>query len=52
VNFEVALAVFDAAVEDGVAQVDVPKEDRRGYAEARRWKPEYVEYEYDPKGIK
>jgi malate dehydrogenase (oxaloacetate-decarboxylating) len=52
VNFEVALAVIDQAVEEGVATADVPKskEDRRKWAEARRWVPEYEEYEYDPKG--
>lgn len=46
VNFEVALAVLDQAIEDGVAKVDIPKEERREWAEGRRWKPEYVEYEY------
>lgn len=52
VNFEVALAVVDQAVEEGVAQANVPKsqEARRKWAEERRWVPQYEDYEYDPKG--
>ena len=52
VNFEIALAVIDQAIEDGVAQVDVPKEKRRAWAEEKRWKPEYMEYEYAEDGLK
>ncbi|ORX40574.1 hypothetical protein BD324DRAFT_611348 [Kockovaella imperatae] len=51
VNFEVALAVIDQAVEEGVADADVPKTDRRKWAEAQLWKPEYVEYEYSAQGL-
>lgn len=53
VNFEIALAVLDQAIEDGVANVDLPKEKekRREYAEKRRWRPQYPSYEYDPKGL-
>jgi malate dehydrogenase (oxaloacetate-decarboxylating) len=53
VNFEVALAVLDQAVADGVARANVPesKEERRQWAQQKRWKPEYPEIRYDPKGI-
>jgi hypothetical protein len=44
--------VFDEAVEEGVARVDIPKEDRRAFAEKRIWKPVYVEYEYDEGGMR
>jgi malate dehydrogenase (oxaloacetate-decarboxylating) len=52
VNFEVALAVFDQAVDEGVATVDVPKEERRAFAEKKVWKPVYVDYEYDEGGMR
>ena len=52
VNFDVALAVLEAAVEEGVAKIDVNKDDWRKYAESQRWDPEYAEYVYDPKGFK
>jgi malate dehydrogenase (oxaloacetate-decarboxylating) len=52
VNFEIALAVFDQAVEEGVAGVDIPKDERRKYAEERIWKPVYVDYEYDEGGMR
>ena len=52
-NFEVALAVIDQAVEEGVARADIPPKDkRREWAEQRRWKPEYVEYKYAQDGLK
>ncbi len=51
-NFEVALAILDQAVEEGVARVQVPKDGRREWAEARRWKPVYVEYEYAEDGLR
>ncbi|WVQ84624.1 hypothetical protein IAT38_006779 [Cryptococcus sp. DSM 104549] len=55
VNFEVALAVLEQAVEEGVARAEgVPegKEERRKWAEGKRWLPEYVEFEYDENGLK
>ena len=52
VNFEVALAVMDQAVEEGIAQIDVAKDKRREWAEKARWTPEYDGYEFDPKGLK
>jgi malate dehydrogenase (oxaloacetate-decarboxylating) len=52
VNFEVALAVLDQAVEEGVARADVPaKDERRKWAEAKRWTAEYSEFEYAKDGI-
>lgn len=53
VNFEVALAVVDAAVKEGVSQADVPVdgEQRRKWAQARRWKAEYTELKYSKDGI-
>ncbi|KAI9634110.1 uncharacterized protein MKK02DRAFT_17763 [Dioszegia hungarica] len=50
VNFEVSLAVLDQAIEEGVAKCDVPKEDRRKWAEEQLWVPRYQDYTYDPKG--
>ena len=52
VNFEVALAVLDQAIEEGAASGDVPKDkdQRRAWAKGRLWKPEYREYVYDPEG--
>ena len=52
VNFEVALAVLDQAVEEGVARAEVPKEGRREWAEKKRWKPEYAEFEYAEDGLR
>ncbi|KAK4684047.1 malate dehydrogenase (oxaloacetate-decarboxylating)(NADP+), partial [Tremellales sp. Uapishka_1] len=52
VNFEVALAVLEQAIEEGVSGDGIPesKEERRKWAKARQWTPEYYTYEYDPKG--
>jgi len=46
------LAVIDQAVAEGVARADIPNEGRREWAEAKRWQPEYVEYEYAEDGIR
>lgn len=53
VNFEVALAVVKAAVEEGVAQADVPADDgkRRTWAAERRWDAAYSELRYSKDGI-
>ncbi len=48
VNFEVALAVIDAAVDEGVSALDVPRAQRRKWAQEKAWAPEYREYVYDP----
>lgn len=52
-NFEVALAVLDAAMEEGVAQnEDIPQDkgQRRNWAESKRWSPVYSRYEYAKDG--
>lgn len=53
VNFEVSLAVLDKAVDEGVAQAEVPesREERRSWAEKRRWVPKYPEIKYDKNGF-
>ncbi len=52
-NFEVALAVLREAIEEGVADADVPGDEgeRRRWAEGRRWDPVYVDYEYSDDGL-
>jgi malate dehydrogenase (oxaloacetate-decarboxylating) len=50
VNFEVAVAVAEQAVEEGSAGVDWRKEDVRARAEEKRWEPLYGTYVYDPEG--
>jgi len=55
VNFEIALSVLEQAVKEGVAQAEgIPDsaEERRKWAEEKRWVPEYQEYQYDPAGRK
>jgi malic enzyme len=52
VNFEVALAVLDKAVEDRVARADVPdKGERKKWAEEKRWTAEYSDLVYDKDGV-
>ena len=52
VNFEVALAVLDTAVDEGVARADVPaKAERRKWAEEKRWTAQYSELVYDKEGL-
>jgi malate dehydrogenase (oxaloacetate-decarboxylating) len=52
INFEVAIAVAEAAIEEGVARIDWDKREIRGKAEEMRWTPQYARYEYDPQGRK
>ena len=55
VNFEIALAVLEQAIEEGVAQakgIPTSAGDRRKWAEEKRWVPEYLQYQYDPAGRK
>lgn len=55
VNFEIALAVLEQAIEEGVAQAkDIPPSagERRKWAEEKRWIPQYQQYQYDPAGRK
>ena len=50
VNFEVAISVAEAAIDEGVARVGWGKEEVRRRAEEMRWIPQYARYEYDPQG--
>lgn len=50
VNFKIALAVLDQAIEEGSATVDVKKEDREQYAKERQWEPVYEEFVFDEAG--
>ena len=52
VNFEVAIAVAVAAIEEGVSRVNWTKYEVREKAEGMRWIPQYPRYEYDPQGQK
>jgi len=50
VNFEVAISVAEAAIDEGVARVDWGKKEVRRKAKEMRWTPVYARYEYDPQG--
>ncbi|KAG7451974.1 uncharacterized protein BT62DRAFT_926176 [Guyanagaster necrorhizus] len=50
VNFEVAVAVAEQGIEEGVAGVPWSKEEVRAKAKAKLWEPVYVEYVYDKHG--
>ncbi|RPD82693.1 hypothetical protein L226DRAFT_528825 [Lentinus tigrinus ALCF2SS1-7] len=50
VNYEVAVAVVEQAIEEGSADVDWKKEDVREKVKAAQWKPVYGTYIYDPEG--
>ncbi|OCF38112.1 malate dehydrogenase (oxaloacetate-decarboxylating) [Kwoniella heveanensis BCC8398] len=55
VNFEIALAVIEAALKDGVAtEKEMPEdaEERKKWAKEKSWAPVYSEYEYDAEGMK
>ncbi|WRT70204.1 uncharacterized protein IL334_007199 [Kwoniella shivajii] len=55
VNFEVALAVMAAAKDAGVAREEKMPDDedeRRDWAENKRWEANYAEYVYDKDGLK
>jgi len=47
VNFEVAVAVAERAIEEGVANVEWGKECVREEVAKRKWEPVYGEYEFD-----
>lgn len=49
VNFEVAVAVAEQAIEEGSAGVPWSKEQVRGKAREKQWQPIYGEYIFDPK---
>jgi malate dehydrogenase (oxaloacetate-decarboxylating) len=50
VNFEVAVAVAEQAIEEGVAGVDWKKEEVRDKAKEKQWMPIYGTYVYDKDG--
>ncbi|KDQ62848.1 hypothetical protein JAAARDRAFT_28821 [Jaapia argillacea MUCL 33604] len=50
VNFEVAVAVAEQAIEEGSAGVDWKKEEVRGKVREKQWWPVYGKYVYDPEG--
>ncbi|KAF9071981.1 hypothetical protein BDP27DRAFT_1218312 [Rhodocollybia butyracea] len=50
VNFEVAVAVAEQAIEEGSAGVDWKKEEVRAKAQEMIWRPVYGEYIYDVNG--
>ncbi|KZP29332.1 hypothetical protein FIBSPDRAFT_727525 [Athelia psychrophila] len=50
VNFEVAVAVAEQAIEEGLAGVDWKKEEVREKAKEKVWEPIYGEYIYDKDG--
>lgn len=50
VNFEVAVAVAEQAIEEKSAGVDWGKEEVRRRAKERVWEPIYGEYQYDENG--
>ncbi|KIJ29232.1 hypothetical protein M422DRAFT_269417, partial [Sphaerobolus stellatus SS14] len=50
VNLEVAIAVAQQAIDEGVARVSFSKEELRKKAEEMRWLPVYHEYVFDANG--
>ncbi|EJD41506.1 hypothetical protein AURDEDRAFT_68655 [Auricularia subglabra TFB-10046 SS5] len=50
VNFEVAVAVAEQAIEEGQANVSWSKGEVREKAREARWEPVYQRYVYDPNG--
>jgi malate dehydrogenase (oxaloacetate-decarboxylating) len=51
INFEVAVAVAEQAVEEGSADVTWKKEDARNKVRQHLWVPTYGEYVYDKDGM-
>lgn len=50
INFEVAISVAEAAIDEGVARIEWGKEEVRRKAEEMMWTPRYARYEYDHQG--
>ena len=50
VNFEVAVAAIERAIEEGVAGVNWRKEEVSEKVEEMQWQPVYAEFLYDPEG--
>lgn len=51
VNFEVAVAVAEQAIEEGSAGVDWKKSEVRERVEAAQWEPVYPDFAYDAHGL-
>ncbi|EPQ60022.1 hypothetical protein GLOTRDRAFT_32306 [Gloeophyllum trabeum ATCC 11539] len=49
-NYEVAVAVAEQAIEEGIAGVDWKKEEAREKVREKQWEPIYGTYVYDPEG--
>lgn len=52
VNFEVAVAVAEQAIEEGNAGVEWTKDEVRDRVKNAQWQPVYQDYEYDPEGLR
>ncbi|KAI9445367.1 hypothetical protein H4582DRAFT_1914957 [Lactarius indigo] len=52
VNFEIAIAVAEQAIEEGIANVNWGDQEVRENAKKMQWLPVYVEYVYDENGEK
>ena len=52
VNYEVAVAVAEQAIEEGTAGVDWKKKEARDRVHAAQWAPVYKQYVYDPNGMR
>ncbi|KAH9056933.1 hypothetical protein EDB87DRAFT_1633350 [Lactarius vividus] len=52
VNFEIAIAVAEQAIAEGIANVDWGDQEVRENAKKMQWLPVYVEYVYDENGEK
>lgn len=50
VNLKLAVAVLTAAIDEGVAGVDVPADKREEHVRSFQWTPEYRELVYDEEG--
>lgn len=51
VNYEVAVAVAEQAIEEGSAGVSWQKEEARARVQKAQWEPVYADFVYDPNGI-
>jgi malate dehydrogenase (oxaloacetate-decarboxylating) len=52
VNFEVAVAVAEQAIEEGNAGVEWTKDEVRDRVKDAQWQPVYKDFVYDPEGLK
>ena len=52
VNFEVAVAVAEQAIDEGTAGVPWKKDEVRERVKAAQWQPVYKDFVYDPNGTR